>query len=138
IISTPTTHIFIGAHPDDIELFSAQQLINSISKDTTNKKVLIVLTAGDAGRGNREPIRGGTPYRLARQQAHYDAISFLNKNNSPLSEGKIKLHNRILYKQQLGDYIVMYNLNLPDGKVNGSGYPTTGSESLAKLWNNET
>lgn len=110
-------NFFVVAHPDDIELFMAQALIDSIR--TKTKTILIVTTAGDDGKGYQE---GSTScYWYLRSLGHEKATMFLVNQ---LQAGIGKLTSRTPAAQFNNVYL--YNLMLPDKALPKlSGRPRT-------------
>jgi len=126
--------VFVGAHPDDIQLFMNKNV--SVDIYGGHPTVLVLLTAGDAGNGNSGINSHGIPYYRARLNAHESSVRYWVS----LIGGAVP--KSIYSKEQFGAYsiekvqirnVVMYNLNLPDGNGDGSGFAATGNKSLAKL-----
>jgi LmbE family N-acetylglucosaminyl deacetylase len=132
----PATIFYVGAHPDDIELFMGVQVVQDFIQQPQAKKVFIVTTAGDAGygAGNGESDR---PYWVARRLGHESAVLFMlsmtGVNAPNLKVDKLKLGKHTVERRAFGSDIVMYNLSLPDGGRDGGGYPATGRQSLKNL-----
>lgn len=131
-----STSFYVVAHEDDWQLFMG--LNAALDVPTPDSKTVFVhTTAGDAGLGIGT---GGTPvpYYVARENEALSAIRFLanrgvvgagpNASVSTITINGKRLH-RVAYKNA-----VAYFLRLPDGNVNGgSGYPSTGNQSLLLL-----
>jgi len=132
----PATIFYVGAHPDDIELFMGVQVVQDFIQQPMAKKVFIVTTAGDAGLGdgNGDSDR---PYWIARRLGHESAVLFMlsmTGSNAPaLKVDNVQIGSHRLERRTYGPTIVMYNLNLPDGGRDGQGYPATGQQSLSNL-----
>lgn len=125
---------FIVAHPDDIELFMNRNAANDIVSGA--QSVFIVTTAGDAGSGNKGWNLHGIPYYRARLAGHEAALRFLQGTNGNALE-KTRYSTEVIgqyaiEKASFGN-VVIYNLNLPDGNVDGGGYSSTGYQSLRRL-----
>src|SRR5690606_24321463 len=109
--------VFIGAHPDDVELFMGRSA--SVDVYTNNPTVFIVITAGDAGNmASVGPNSKGIPYYRARLRGHEAAVRFwkgLNGLPVPATVYSTELvGTKNIEKATFGN-IVLYNLNLPDG-----------------------
>lgn len=115
-------NFFVVAHPDDIELFMARSLMSSIREK--KETVLVVLTAGDDGKGYQGASESS--YWYARNHGHERAVMFLVNN----------LHNGIKIKKTQPpsarfNNVYLYNLMLPDRplqKLNGT--PRTALSDL--------
>lgn len=105
---------FIVAHPDDIELFMGREARHQILEQPENKKVLIVLSAGDANRKNKKKVFREITWWKAREQAHTLAISYWNKDRHPAIETEVTINHRKVTKITLGSSIVLYNFRLTD------------------------
>jgi GlcNAc-PI de-N-acetylase len=119
--------MYTAAHEDDTLLFQSPRLLEDVR---ANKCVLTVfLTAGDAGKGAK--------YWEGREtgaEAGYAEMAGVANDwsGSTLSAGGHSIHLETL-KGQPGVSIAY--LRLPDGGVNGEGFPLYGNQSLKKLWN---
>jgi len=121
---------YITAHPDDWQLFMMPNAVNDLA-DPYTRVVWIQLTAGDDGLVS--------PYWLAREQgaissiryrlAQADGGYFIPPNES---EGTLPFNGHVIRfwssKNAIG-----YYLRLPDGNLDGSGFPLTNWQSLQKL-----
>lgn len=105
---------FIVAHPDDIELFMGREARHQILEQPENKKIFIVLSAGDANRKNRKKIFREITWWKAREQAHTLAISYWNKDRDAAIETEVTINQRKVTKITLGPSIVLYNFRLTD------------------------
>jgi len=124
MVDTKRVVFYIGAHQDDWQLFMSPQAITDLN-DEAATNIFIYITAGDAGvdpawrRGRsagalsslqfakRQPIKALTP-ELATVQGHPIACFVIANTRS-------------------------YFLDLPDGNMDGSGFPATGSQSIQLL-----
>lgn len=126
---------YIVAHPDDIELFMARNAWTDISYPEA-KTVFIVFTAGDAGFGTGDSGTGGS-YYLAREMGHIRAIRFWSGlNGLPVPDtnsDEVSISGKTLIRKSINNKIVIYNLHLPDGNSQGTGYASTGNQSLSLL-----
>jgi LmbE family N-acetylglucosaminyl deacetylase len=125
---------FIVAHPDDIELFMNRNVAGDLAAGAHS--VFIVTTAGDAGNGNKGLNLHGVPYYRARLNGHEAALRFLQGSNGNALE-KTRYSTEVIgqyaiEKASFGN-VVIYNLNLPDGNMDGSGFSGTGNQSLRRL-----
>ena len=116
----------VWAHADDDLLFAGTQLPRILASGGCIRTVF--LTDGDAGRGP-DYARG----RVVGIQQAYDV---LRGASSPWSETSVTLASgaAVSIHQPIDDTRVsLVFLHLPDGNLNGQGYPATGELSLAKL-----
>ena len=128
--ASPSTAFYFSAHADDFVLF--MNPYRDASRNDT-KAVFVFLTAGDAGLG-KGPT--GAPYYAARENGALRAVRFLadaasDTTPSPSTDRpRISGHDlrRWTYKNT-----VVYFLRLPDGAVEGVGYPLHNGASLMKL-----
>jgi hypothetical protein len=127
--SITTFHVF--AHPDDDDLFMYPYW------DVTKPNVSVVfvgMTSGDGGYGAGPETPSA--YYLAREAGTQAAINWLADLNDstaakPVTElASINGHdiNRTKYKNT-----IVYYLRLPDGNLDGNGFPANNNESLQKL-----
>lgn len=126
--------VFFGAHPDDIELFMNRNASTDVYVNSPT--VFVLTTAGDGGNGGGGYNSHGTPYYRARLAGHEYALRFWQSlNGQPVAQvsySRETIAGKSIEKATFGN-VVIYNLNLPDGNMDGSGFSTTGSQSLAKL-----
>lgn len=131
-------NVFVVAHQDDWQLFMMPDAFRAIDAPGA-RAVFVHLTAGDAGRG-----AGGeaaTPYYLAREEGALRAVRFLYNAAEPEAGAGARMERswveragkrleRIAYRNT-----AVYFLRLPDGNGpgRGSGYETTGFQSLQRL-----
>ncbi|ANB16432.1 PIG-L family deacetylase [Dokdonella koreensis] len=137
VSAAPFTTFYVVAHPDDWQLFMNPNAYKDV-RNTSNKTVIVHTTAGDAGAGIGSNGRQH-PYYLAREEGALRALRFSKSANGAigqqvLNQGARTINGRSITRFASGDgRAVMYFLRLPDGNPNGTGYPTTGSQSLQKL-----
>ena len=116
----------VWAHEDDDLLFAGTQLPQVLASGGCIRTVF--LTDGDAGRG-RDYARG-------RVEGIHRAYDVLRGASSPWTETEVTLPSgaTVSVHQPVDDTRVsLVFLHLPDGNLNGQGYPATGEVSLAKL-----
>jgi len=124
--TTSTTMQFV-AHEDDDILFMNPDLIRDIQQGSCVRS--IYFTAGDAGADDI--------YWTGRQkgaEAAYDAM--LGKVGQIWTERIVQLpggHFATIANPRGDGKISLIFLHLPDGNLNGNGFPTTNNESLVKL-----
>lgn len=121
---------YITAHPDDWQLFMMPNAVNDLASEET-RVVWIQLTAGDAGKV--------APYWLAREQgaissiryvlAQADGGYFIPPNES---EGTQQFNGHPI-RYWASKNAVGYYLRLPDGNLDGNGFPLYYNQSLRKL-----
>lgn len=118
--------MYFAAHQDDTLLFQSPALLEDIQ---ANKCVQTVfLTAGDAGR----PASYWEGRELGAEVAYAQMAGVASSwtHSEPTFEGH-KLHVENLDGQP-GVSIV--SMRLPDGGIEGEGFPAYGNQSLEKLW----
>lgn len=126
----------VQAHQDDWQLFMSSRIIADMNNSGT-KMVFITLTAGDESCGSCS-YGGGGPFYLGRENGSVYSSKFaadLTTGTAPLdvpsaTTVSINSHNitKYVYKNT-----VNYFLRLPDGNLNGNGFPNNNNESLKKL-----
>lgn len=129
-----TTSVFISAHPDDWQLFMNPNAYQSVKTD--NEKVIFLhTTAGDGGNGV------GSNFYLARQEGSLRAIRFMSNTftnegalGANMNQTTVMVNGHAILKFSYRN-AVAYFLRLPDGNLNGDGFPITGNKSLQKLYN---
>jgi hypothetical protein len=124
---------YFAAHQDDWQLFMNPSAFLDVKSPRT-KTIFVHLTAGDAGSGLG--LRGRKhPFYLARENGAEAAIRFMaDANEMPVekvAENKM-LNGHPIYRVSYRN-TVSYFLRVPDGNVNGAGYPETGNASLLRL-----
>lgn len=103
-----TTHFFVVAHPDDIELFMFNELVAAIQNN--HRIILVVVTAGDDGKGYQNGAVDA--YWALRNLGHQKAIQYLIDRLKGAAPEKIidKFGHEVLQVNN----VYMYNLMLPD------------------------
>lgn len=115
---------YIGAHQDDWQLFMSPQAYYDLVADQTTV-VFIYLTAGDAG------IDPG--WRRGRSAGALSSIQFAKRQPiTALTPTLIEVQGHPIQSFTIANTRSIY-LDLPDGNMDGSGFPSTGSESLQHL-----
>lgn len=130
---------YVNAHADDVELFMGASLAHDIvDQPDANAVVVITTTAGDAGLGTGTG-NGLAPLYLARERGHANALQFLEGLTQTPTGARyvgqmVKVGSKSVYRAKMvGHNITWYNLRLPDGGVDGSGFAGTGYQSLRRL-----
>jgi hypothetical protein len=130
---------YFAAHEDDWQLFMNPPAFEDVASGA--KTVFVHVTAGDAGLGTGT---GGRkyPFYLARENGAEAAIRFMADSadfhgipaEKSASHVKFNEHPvyRIAYRNAVG-----YFMRLPDGSLSGTGYASTGSQSLKRLADGE-
>ncbi|HEX3682020.1 MAG TPA: PIG-L family deacetylase [Bryobacteraceae bacterium] len=110
--------LYVVAHQDDWQLFHGQQAFADL-QETGNRVVFIYTTAGDAGRTDG--------WWQARE------LGALAAQGAPLANLEtVAINGHSVSLHEAGSF-ASYHLRLPDGNVDGSGFPSTGNVSLEKL-----
>jgi LmbE family N-acetylglucosaminyl deacetylase len=116
---------YVGAHQDDWQLFmSPQAYTDLVAEDTT--VIFIYTTAGDAG------VDAG--WRRGRSAGALSSIQFAKRQ--PIAA--VSPQRVVVNKHPIACYTIAnthsYYLDLPDGNMDGGGFPATGSQSLQQLY----
>lgn len=128
---------YFAAHEDDWQLFMNPSAFLDVSRGKT-KTVFLHVTAGDAGLGVGSAGRKH-PFYLARENGAEAAIRFMADADGPPGEkttSRISLKGHLIYRVAYRS-TVSYFLRIPDGNPKGSGYASTGHQSLARLASGE-
>jgi hypothetical protein len=128
-----TVAFYFSAHEDDWQLFMNPNAYNDVHRPST-KVVFVYLTAGDAGAGLGNAGRL-QPYYLARENGAKLSVKFLadaEKQPYISVSSAASLAGHPISKWTYGN-TVSYFLRLPDGNPQGTGYATTGTQSLKHL-----
>ncbi len=117
----------IVAHPDDDLLFLSPDLLHDIQGGRCVRTVF--LSAGD--------FNSGREYWEAREVGARAAYAQMSKVAEAWTQGDAGIRDHPLLVFTLTDRpgISLIFLRLPDGSMDGSGFPLNDYESLAKLWN---
>lgn len=129
--SQPITSVYVSAHPDDWQLFMNPNAYLDIKK--SNKVIFIHMTAGDVGLGQQNLF-------LAREEGSLRAIRFLsniandgNIMGSYIEDTRVMFNGHQLIRKPYYN-TVSYFLRLPDGNLDGTGFPKNHFFSLEKFY----
>ncbi len=127
------TDVYVSAHPDDWQLFMNPNAYKSL-QDSARRVIFLHTTAGDAGQGT-----GFNTYYKAREEGSLRAIRFLVNSletwppqKHQLIESELTVNGHPLQRMQYGRAII-YFLRLPDGNLEGPGYPVHANKSIEKF-----
>jgi len=135
LAQTASTTFYGIAHQDDWQFFDSPNAIYDAA-NPGNKTVFIYFTAGDAGCGTGCPSAlSNVPYFQAREDAASSCVRFAATLNASVSSGSTStvVINRHSIRRYVYGTTVSYFLRIPDGNVDGTGYPATGHQSLLRL-----
>ena len=119
---------FVVAHPDDWQLFMGDVAAARIASG--NPAVFIYVTAGGADRAER--------FWRARESGAYASVLAAENLSAPgqdqqrFSCGEVLMLGHAIHRCTFHSS-VSYHLRLPDGNTDGSGFPNSRYQSLAKL-----
>ncbi|MFZ6693351.1 hypothetical protein [Undibacterium sp. SXout20W] len=125
---------FVGAFPNTIPLFMAAPLATTMSAQSKDKKVFIILSAGDAGIGG-EP-NSAYPYWKARQNGLENALIFFagfqarGGGSGLYTAANVTIGGMTLERKDFGGWgdVILYTLKLPD--IVGTATQTLGLGAL--------
>ncbi|KAL4948411.1 putative deacetylase LmbE-like domain-containing protein [Aspergillus filifer] len=119
----------IVAHPDDDLLFLNPDILHDIANGFTVRTVY--LTSGDAGQD--------WTYWTSRQAGAMAAYAHMAGVESIWDEGDVGVEGKDIPLYTLRDHpdVSLAFLHIPDGSIDGNGFPATGQETLEKLWKDE-
>lgn len=123
---TGRTVMNIVAHQDDDLLFINPNIYHDIERHDCVRTVYV--TAGDDGRGRS--------YLLSREAGSEAAYSVMLGGSMPWAYQKVRLASGadVTVANPVGNQdVTLVFLRLPDGNLDGSGFPDTGYQSIAKL-----
>ncbi|AZS37107.1 hypothetical protein CVS47_01734 [Microbacterium lemovicicum] len=123
----PTT-LSIWAHYDDDLLFAGSRLDDAIHAGNCIRTVF--LTGGDAGKG--------PGYAAGREQGIMRAYNVMRGEKSEWTSTDVTLDSGakvVAWRPTDDDRVTLVFFRLPDGNLQGQGFPTTGDVSLLKLAN---
>ena len=123
---TPGATLTVVAHEDDELLFMSPDLLHAIRAGVAVRTVY--LTAGDDGMP--------ASYWMTREEGPRAAYALMagTANSWTQSDAGVPGHPIPLFTLSGNPGISLAYLRLPDGNLNGSGFASTGNESLQKLW----
>jgi hypothetical protein len=117
---------YVGAHTDDALLFRGEALFTDLhTPDVTT--VHVVLTADDAGRTDG--------WWEAHEAACIESMAGTLTPVEPTS-AQVTVNGHSI-QRYTGPTWALYALRLPDGNVNGEGFPSTDGRTLGKLQSGE-
>jgi GlcNAc-PI de-N-acetylase len=120
--SSSEVRYYVAAHQDDWQLFYGQQAFADLSQPGA-RVVFVYTTAGDAG--------GPDAWWQARERGALAAQASPTGGAPPAPETiDINGHAIAVYD---ADSFISYHLRLPDGNLQGDGFPATGFVSLESL-----
>ncbi|MEZ4290501.1 MAG: FG-GAP-like repeat-containing protein [Myxococcota bacterium] len=125
--AAPRGQLQIVAHEDDDLYFMTPAVPDGIAEGLPSWTVF--LTAGDAG--------NGPGYWLSREAGIRAAYAQMAGVPNSWTTNPVLIQGRTLTAFRLAgvaDVVVVF-LRLPDGNPNGTGYASTGNQSLMNLWN---
>jgi LmbE family N-acetylglucosaminyl deacetylase len=116
----------VVAHEDDELLFMSPDLLHAIRAGVAVRTVY--LTAGDDGMP--------ASYWMTREEGPRAAYALMagTANSWTESDAGVPGHPIPIFTLTGNPGISLAYLRLPDGNLNGSGFASTGNESLQKLW----
>ncbi|KAL2809834.1 putative deacetylase LmbE-like domain-containing protein [Aspergillus granulosus] len=119
----------IVAHPDDDLLFINPDILHDIANGFNVRTVY--LTSGDAG--------NSSPFWTSRQSGALAAYAQMAGVESVWDESDIGVQGKHipLYTLRGNPHVSLAFMHIPDGSMDGNGFPATGQESLEKLWNGD-
>ncbi len=117
----------VVAHEDDSLLFQSPDLLHAIQNGSCVRSVYV--TAGDAGAG----MSHATSRENGAEAAYAEMAGVAD--NWTQSDAGVSGHPMVLQTLAAKPNISIVFIRLPDGNIGtGAGYPSTGFESLQKLW----
>jgi chitodextrinase len=129
-LSAQNTSVYVSPHPDDWQLFMNPNAYRSLT-DLNQKVIFLHITSGDGGRG-----AGHNLYYQAREEGSLRAIRFLVNNISgvpgygpDMNSTTVTVNGHRIQRYSYGN-AVAYFVRLPDGNIDGSGYPITNYQSI--------
>ncbi|MDQ3845766.1 MAG: PIG-L family deacetylase [Bacteroidota bacterium] len=116
---------YVVAHADDWQLFMYPNVYNDLVSSGSNV-VFIITTAGDAGTGET--------YWGAREEGLKSSVRFCLAPLAALSQSSgTREFNDHTVNYWSTNNVTSYFLRLPDGNLEGNGFPANGYQSLSKL-----
>jgi hypothetical protein len=123
---------YFSAHGDDWQLFMNPPAFEDVL-DPQTKVVFVHTTAGDAGLGTGADGRK-YPFFLARENGSKTGIRFMcDSEKRPVEEKEtlVPLNGKSIHRTTYRN-TVLYFFRVPDGCGAGTGYETTGFQSLER------
>ena len=127
MLTEPSTEIsfYVVAHADDWQLFMYPNVYNDLVA-SGNKVVFIITTAGDAG--------ADETYWRAREEGSKSSVRFCLAPLAALSQSNgTREFNGHTVNYWSANNATCYFLRLPDGNLNGNGFPAYDYQSLSKF-----
>ncbi len=128
---------YFAAHEDDWQLFMNPSAFEDVAGGAA-KTVFIHTTAGDAGMGMGAGGRKH-PFFRARENGAETAVRFMtDADDMPTTRNvtTMTFNGHPIYRVGYRN-TVSYFLRLPDGNLDGSGFPGTGFQSLKRFANDD-
>jgi len=121
------------AHQDDWQLFMSSKIVEDLNNG--GKVVFVTLTAGDASCG--ACTYGVIPFYLARETGSVRSSKFAADLAGGIPSPRPDSVRVTINGHSVVKYVykntVNYFFRLPDGNLDGNGFPNTGNNSLRKL-----
>ncbi len=116
----------IVAHEDDDLIFTSPDLLHAIQAGGAVQTVYV--TAGDDGMP--------ASYWMTREDGPKAAYALMagSPNVWTQSDAGVPGHPMPVFTLSGNPNITLVHMRLPDGNLDGSGFPSTGNESLQQLW----
>jgi LmbE family N-acetylglucosaminyl deacetylase len=118
--------LYVVAHEDDTLLFQSPELLADIQAGKCVQTIF--LTAGDSGR-----VASYWEGRETGAEVAYEQMAGLSGSIWVVEPETVNGHP-IQFATLPGKPISIAYLRLPDGGINGEGFPMYGGQSLMKLW----
>ena len=120
-----TISFYIVAHADDWQLFMQPNAYNDLIA-SDSKVVFIITTTGDAGLSEN--------FWTAREEGCKSSIRFCLAPHNLLveSSGTAKFNDHAIHYWSVNN-VICYFLRMPDGNLDGSGFPANHNQSLSKF-----
>jgi LmbE family N-acetylglucosaminyl deacetylase len=119
--------MYFAAHEDDTLLFQSPSLLQDIQSEHCIRTVF--LTAGDAGKTQS--------YWTGREGGAEEAYAQMAGVTNQWTHSTTTVNGRSIRLATLTakPSISILFMRLPDGAIEGEGWPADGNQSLSKLWN---
>jgi hypothetical protein len=118
----PDTVFYVNAHADDALFFRGEGLFTDMHTPDV-KTVQVLVTAGDAGRTDG--------WWETRETACLEAMAG-TLTPGAVTSARVTVNGHRVQRHTAVTWVV-YALRLPDGGLDGNGFPATGNRSLTKL-----
>ncbi|GJN87828.1 hypothetical protein Rhopal_000783-T1 [Rhodotorula paludigena] len=119
--------VYVIAHPDDDLLFQSPDLYTDVAG--SNCITVVILTAGDSG-------TTGSTYALSREQGNAAAYAKMAGVSNVWTEFTSTFGGQPILVTTLkqAPQVQRVHFRFPDGNMDGSGFATTGYQSLRNLY----